>query len=216
MSLHSLLVRSSHRVHLAYDKILLLLHTKARLLTASSARQSASTGQTARPPACFILPCCIIPHAVINKNPPDLLSLCVLCAFLCVTSSVDTQRPTTAAARHPHPAPEASTRSHNQRRCRRSTATASNRGQHISARLLLVMAEPTQLAFRTLKGIGILNTNPVYEPLPGFVRYVHIGAWRSWRCANAGVGLKEISDVAATRRTAGTLPGRRLRSEWCT
>ncbi|KIV99842.1 uncharacterized protein PV09_08511 [Verruconis gallopava] len=32
------------------------------------------------------------------------------------------------------------------------------------------MAEPTQLAFRTLKGIGILNTAPVYEPLPGFVR----------------------------------------------
>jgi translation initiation factor 2A len=35
------------------------------------------------------------------------------------------------------------------------------------------MAEPTQLAYRTLKGIGVLNTAPVYEPLPGFERYVH-------------------------------------------
>jgi translation initiation factor 2A len=34
------------------------------------------------------------------------------------------------------------------------------------------MAEPTQLAFRTLKGIGILNAAPVYESLPGFERYV--------------------------------------------
>ncbi|KAF2433846.1 translation initiation factor eIF-2A [Tothia fuscella] len=30
------------------------------------------------------------------------------------------------------------------------------------------MAEPTQLAFRTLKGIGILNAAPVYETLAGF------------------------------------------------
>jgi translation initiation factor 2A len=28
--------------------------------------------------------------------------------------------------------------------------------------------EPTQLAFRTLKGIGILNAAPVYETLAGF------------------------------------------------
>ncbi|KAI9699874.1 MAG: hypothetical protein M1820_007049 [Bogoriella megaspora] len=32
------------------------------------------------------------------------------------------------------------------------------------------MAEPTQLAFRTLKGIGILNAAPIYEQLPGFQR----------------------------------------------
>ncbi|KAK7519946.1 eukaryotic translation initiation factor-like protein subunit eIF2A [Phyllosticta citriasiana] len=30
------------------------------------------------------------------------------------------------------------------------------------------MAEPTQLAYRTLKGIGVLNAAPVYEELPGF------------------------------------------------
>ena len=36
------------------------------------------------------------------------------------------------------------------------------------------MAEPTQLAFRTQKSIGILNTAPVYEPLPAFVRCVHL------------------------------------------
>ncbi|KAL1962748.1 hypothetical protein VTN77DRAFT_9202 [Rasamsonia byssochlamydoides] len=32
------------------------------------------------------------------------------------------------------------------------------------------MAAPTQLAFRTLKGIGILDAAPVYQPVPGFVR----------------------------------------------
>ncbi|PVH97698.1 eukaryotic translation initiation factor-like protein subunit eIF2A [Periconia macrospinosa] len=32
------------------------------------------------------------------------------------------------------------------------------------------MAAPTQLAYRTSKGIGIFNAAPVYEPLPGFVR----------------------------------------------
>ncbi|TPX26583.1 hypothetical protein DIZ76_012045 [Coccidioides immitis] len=32
------------------------------------------------------------------------------------------------------------------------------------------MAAPTQLAYRTLKGIGILDAAPVYEPLPGFTR----------------------------------------------
>ncbi|KAF7159872.1 hypothetical protein CNMCM6106_007298 [Aspergillus hiratsukae] len=32
------------------------------------------------------------------------------------------------------------------------------------------MAAPTQLAFRTVKGIGILDADPVYEPLSGFVR----------------------------------------------
>ncbi|TVY80617.1 Eukaryotic translation initiation factor 2A [Lachnellula suecica] len=30
------------------------------------------------------------------------------------------------------------------------------------------MAEPTQFAYRTLKGIGIVDAAPVYEPLPGF------------------------------------------------
>jgi len=34
------------------------------------------------------------------------------------------------------------------------------------------MAEPTQLAYRTLKGIGVLNAAPVYQELPGLVRYV--------------------------------------------
>ncbi|KAJ9666540.1 hypothetical protein H2201_003463 [Coniosporium apollinis] len=32
------------------------------------------------------------------------------------------------------------------------------------------MAAPTQLAYRTLKGIGVLNAAPVYESLPGFER----------------------------------------------
>ncbi|KAJ5594497.1 uncharacterized protein N7459_000705 [Penicillium hispanicum] len=32
------------------------------------------------------------------------------------------------------------------------------------------MAAPTQLAYRTLKGIGIMDAAPVYEPLSGFVR----------------------------------------------
>ncbi|KAF2085348.1 translation initiation factor eIF-2A [Saccharata proteae CBS 121410] len=32
------------------------------------------------------------------------------------------------------------------------------------------MAEPTQLAYRTLKGIGVFNAAPVYENLPGFTR----------------------------------------------
>ncbi|MCJ1432500.1 hypothetical protein MMC27_001857 [Xylographa pallens] len=30
------------------------------------------------------------------------------------------------------------------------------------------MATPTQLAYRTLKGIGVIDAAPVYEPLPGF------------------------------------------------
>ncbi|KAK5011264.1 hypothetical protein LTR60_004794, partial [Cryomyces antarcticus] len=39
------------------------------------------------------------------------------------------------------------------------------------------MAEPTQLAYRTLKGIGLFDAAPVYEPVPGFER-----SWtsRSW------------------------------------
>ncbi|TKA64275.1 hypothetical protein B0A49_06588 [Cryomyces minteri] len=32
------------------------------------------------------------------------------------------------------------------------------------------MAEPTQLAYRTLKGIGLFDAAPVYEPVPGFER----------------------------------------------
>lgn len=32
------------------------------------------------------------------------------------------------------------------------------------------MAVPTQLAYRTSKGIGLFNAAPVYEPLPGFAR----------------------------------------------
>jgi translation initiation factor 2A len=34
------------------------------------------------------------------------------------------------------------------------------------------MAEPTQLAYRTLKGIGVFNAAPVYETLAGFAPYV--------------------------------------------
>jgi len=33
------------------------------------------------------------------------------------------------------------------------------------------MAVPTQLAYRTSKGIGLFNAAPVYEPLPGFTKY---------------------------------------------
>jgi hypothetical protein len=80
-----------------------------------------------------------------------------------------------------------------------------------SARLLLVMAEPTQLAFRTLKGIGILNTAPVYEPLPGFVRYV-LATYLLCMYILTDVGLRETSDVAATRPTANSSPGPRLKS----
>ncbi|KAI5284659.1 hypothetical protein KEM54_001164 [Ascosphaera aggregata] len=32
------------------------------------------------------------------------------------------------------------------------------------------MAQPTQLATRTLKGVALFNTAPVYEPVPGFTR----------------------------------------------
>jgi len=32
------------------------------------------------------------------------------------------------------------------------------------------MAVPTQLVYRTSKGIGVLNAAPVYEPLPGFIK----------------------------------------------
>ncbi|KAJ5766462.1 uncharacterized protein N7511_004078 [Penicillium nucicola] len=32
------------------------------------------------------------------------------------------------------------------------------------------MAAPTQIAYRTLKGIGMMDAAPVYEPVPGFVR----------------------------------------------
>lgn len=34
------------------------------------------------------------------------------------------------------------------------------------------MAEPTQLAYRTLKGIGVFNAAPAYESLPAFAPYV--------------------------------------------
>jgi translation initiation factor 2A len=32
------------------------------------------------------------------------------------------------------------------------------------------MAEPTQLAYRTLQGIGVFNAAPVYEELSGFTK----------------------------------------------
>ncbi|THW42980.1 translation initiation factor eIF-2A [Aureobasidium pullulans] len=36
--------------------------------------------------------------------------------------------------------------------------------------LISTMAQPTQLAYRTAKGVGILNAAPAYEALPGFTR----------------------------------------------
>ncbi|OJJ43389.1 hypothetical protein ASPZODRAFT_28396 [Penicilliopsis zonata CBS 506.65] len=56
------------------------------------------------------------------------------------------------------------------------------------------MAAPTQLSFRTLKGIGILDAAPVYEPLSGFVRpegnlrcsaYSPCGRYFAWASADS-------------------------------
>lgn len=55
------------------------------------------------------------------------------------------------------------------------------------------MAEPTQFAYRTLKGIGILDAAPVYEPLPAFQRpegnsrcctYSPCGRYFAWASAD--------------------------------
>ncbi|WEW57575.1 hypothetical protein PRK78_003042 [Emydomyces testavorans] len=63
------------------------------------------------------------------------------------------------------------------------------------------MAAPTQLAYRTLKGIGILDASPVYEPLPGFTRpegnlrccaYSPCGRYFAW-AAPEGVSIVDPS-----------------------
>ncbi|PMD20554.1 translation initiation factor eIF-2A [Hyaloscypha hepaticicola] len=63
------------------------------------------------------------------------------------------------------------------------------------------MAVPTQVAYRTLKGIGILDAAPVYEPLPGFQRpegnsrccvYSPCGRYFAW-ASNEGVTVIDAS-----------------------
>ncbi|RAL64615.1 hypothetical protein DID88_001648 [Monilinia fructigena] len=64
------------------------------------------------------------------------------------------------------------------------------------------MAIPTQFAYRTLKGIGILDAAPVYQPLPGFKRpegnsrcctYSPCGRYFAW-ASNDGVNVVRSSD----------------------
>ncbi|RDW84954.1 hypothetical protein BP6252_02544 [Coleophoma cylindrospora] len=63
------------------------------------------------------------------------------------------------------------------------------------------MAVPTQFAFRTLKGIGIVDAAPVYAPLPGFQRpegnsrcctYSPCGRYFAW-ASNEGVTVVDAS-----------------------
>ncbi|CZR64303.1 related to eukaryotic translation initiation factor 3 subunit 9 [Phialocephala subalpina] len=63
------------------------------------------------------------------------------------------------------------------------------------------MAVPTQFAYRTLKGIGIVDAAPVYEPLPGFQRpegnsrccvYSPCGRYFAW-ASNEGVTVIDAS-----------------------
>ncbi|KAH8819492.1 eukaryotic translation initiation factor eIF2A-domain-containing protein [Xylogone sp. PMI_703] len=63
------------------------------------------------------------------------------------------------------------------------------------------MAVPTQFAYRTLKGIGIVDAAPVYEPLPGFERpegnfrcctYSPCGRYFAW-ASNDGVFVIDAS-----------------------
>ncbi|TGO84943.1 hypothetical protein BPOR_0448g00010 [Botrytis porri] len=72
------------------------------------------------------------------------------------------------------------------------------------------MAVPTQIAYRTLKGIGILDAAPVYQPLPGFQRpegnsrcctYSPCGRYFAW-ASNDGV---DVIDTYVGR-TITTLP----------
>lgn len=64
-------------------------------------------------------------------------------------------------------------------------------------------------AVRGLKGIGILDAAPVYEPLSGFVRYDcdPVEVWTS--LVADWVDLRGISAVALILHVAGTLRGRR-------
>jgi len=64
------------------------------------------------------------------------------------------------------------------------------------------MAVPTQFAYRTLKGIGIVDAAPVYEPLPGFQRpegnsrcctYSPCGRYFAW-ASNEGVTVIDASN----------------------
>lgn len=63
------------------------------------------------------------------------------------------------------------------------------------------MAIPTQFAYRTLKGIGIVDAAPVYEPLPGFQQpegnsrcctYSPCGRYFAW-ASNEGVTVIDAS-----------------------
>ena len=63
------------------------------------------------------------------------------------------------------------------------------------------MAVPTQFAYRTLKGIGIVNAAPAYEPLPGFQKpegssrcctYSPCGRYFAW-ASNEGVTAVDAS-----------------------
>jgi translation initiation factor 2A len=63
------------------------------------------------------------------------------------------------------------------------------------------MACPTQFAYRTLKGIGIVDAAPIYEPLPGFQRpegnsrcctYSPCGRYFAW-ASNDGVTVIDAS-----------------------
>ncbi|RFU35473.1 hypothetical protein B7463_g911, partial [Scytalidium lignicola] len=63
------------------------------------------------------------------------------------------------------------------------------------------MAVPTQFAYRTLKGIGIVDATPVYEPLPGFQKpegnsrccaYSPCGRYFAW-ASNEGVTVVDAS-----------------------
>src|SRR3569833_591224 len=56
------------------------------------------------------------------------------------------------------------------------------------------MANPPQLAYRTQKGIGLLDAHPVYEPVPGFVKpegnirccvYSPCGRYFAWASGDA-------------------------------
>jgi hypothetical protein len=75
------------------------------------------------------------------------------------------------------------------------------------------MAQPTQIAFRTLKGIGILNAAPVYEALAGFDPLVQPGSFVLPILTDMSADLRATFAVAATPPTASTLPGPRLSSK---
>jgi hypothetical protein len=73
------------------------------------------------------------------------------------------------------------------------------------------MAEPTQLAYRTLKGIGVFNAAPVYEALSGFVPYVAIlPSCHRPKLTKHCVDLRAIFAAAPILPTASSLPGHRL------